>query len=133
MPNEEASMVTRKQGLAGSKILVVEDQFLIADCIATSMKAAGATVIGPAGTARDALALIEHDRPDAAVVDVVLADGTADQLVRRLRQLSVPFIVATGYASSSLAIDYASAPYLEKPYELATLVLKVISLLPGTL
>src|SRR4051794_18564375 len=89
----------RPDALRGRRLLVVEDEYLIAASLARELEGRGAEVVGPAGSVRDALALVEAegDRLDGAVLDINLRDErvypVADALVAR----GVPFIFLTGY------------------------------------
>jgi ActR/RegA family two-component response regulator len=66
----------RPDALRGRRLLVVEDEYLIAVSLARSLEGDGAEVVGPAGSVRDALALVEAegDRLDGAVLDINLRD-----------------------------------------------------------
>lgn len=102
---------------AGRKVLVVEDEALIAAQLEAVLREAGCTVIGPAANPRDAIELIERERPDVAVLDVNLngerSDGVADALAAR----GVPFLFCTGYAGGGGAARFADAPVLSKPLD----------------
>jgi CheY-like chemotaxis protein len=102
--------------LAGRRILVVEDEFLIALDIEDTLRNLGCEVMGPAATVTEALALVETAVPDAAVLDVRLGDHSTGDIARELRQRGVPFMVLTGYDRGQIA-DTAlrEAPLLPKP------------------
>src|SRR3954468_531984 len=99
--------------LAGSKILVVESEFVIAIDYQVLLWRFGCTVLGPAASVAEALVLLRHERPDAALVDVRLADGRATPVVKALKAAEVPFalVTARGAAEPSLG----GAPCLAKP------------------
>ena len=104
--------------LAGRRILLVEDDFLIAEDFAASFKAAGAEVVGPVATVRDALALIARaDRLDGAVLDINLQGQMADAVADALRARGVPVAFATGYDRDAIPERYADVPLCEKPVE----------------
>ena len=106
------------QGLQNRRILLVEDEFLLAVDLEEHLTAAGAVVVGPVSSVDETLALIAQKSPlDAAVLDVNL-DGqsvfpVADELVRR----GVPLVFATGYDERILPARYADAPCLDKPVD----------------
>ena len=89
--------------LAGRRILVVEDEFLIALDIEDTLRNLGCEVMGPAATVGEALALVETAVPDAAVLDVRLGDHSTGDIARELRQRGVPFMVLTGYDRGQIA------------------------------
>jgi CheY-like chemotaxis protein len=99
----------------GRRILVVEDEALIAMWITEALQGWGATVIGPAGSATDALRLIEHARIDCAVLDYKMPDGTTEPVADVLATRGIPFIFATGYYRGPLA-TYRDRPRLEKTF-----------------
>jgi DNA-binding response OmpR family regulator len=82
----------------------------------------GGLVLGPAASVQAALALLAHDRPDAAIVDAVLGPQDATDVARRLRDLQVPFVVATGGDRARLPAALRDAPYIGKPYTWDALV-----------
>jgi DNA-binding response OmpR family regulator len=114
--------------LAGYSVLVVEDDFYLADDLRQTLEDAGATVLGPARNAADALKVTGQTRPDGAVVDVNLGTGPTFEIPRALRGLGVPFILATGYDASVISPEFADAPRLEKPVDPRRLVAAVAEL-----
>lgn len=97
-------------------ILVVEDEYYIADDLATVLRSSGADVLGPAQSLPAAMQLLERDpRPDAAVVDVKLRDVDCYALLDRLIDIGVPILLVTGYDVTAIASRYARLPRLEKP------------------
>src|ERR687884_1480786 len=102
--------------LDGSKVLVVEDEFVIATDYQVLLWRLGCEVLGPAASAAEALVLLRHERPDAAVVDVRLADGRATPVVEALRAAGVPFVLVTGCRPAELPEPaLGCAPRLAKP------------------
>ena len=108
--------------LIGCRVLVVEDEFFIADDLAQLLERNGAEVIGPAPTLARALELLQSGRPDCAVVDVNLRGQMAYALADELRSRGVPFVFATGYDPAVIPSDYAEVPRLQKPYDLDELL-----------
>ena len=113
----------RPDALRGRRLLVVEDEYMIAASLARGLEGGGAEVAGPAGSVRDALALVEveGERLDGAVLDINLRDErvypVADALVAR----GVPFIFLTGYDARVIPDAYAGVPRCEKPVSSALL------------
>ena len=103
------------------KVLVVEDEALVAMLVEDALLDAGFDVMGPAATVAEALALLEAEAPDAVVLDLNLAGETstpvADMLVRR----GIPYVIATGYGASGLPPGHQDAMVLAKPYDPAEL------------
>ncbi len=84
------------------RILVVEDEFLIAMELDKTLRDAGYQVIGPASDVSTALGLLQGERPDAAVLDVNLAGERVTPVAEVLRAMIVPFILTSGYAAADL-------------------------------
>lgn len=103
--------------LKGIRLLIVEDEALVAMMIHDVMHDAGAQVIGPAVTIERALAEIAGNTIDCALLDVNLAgqrvDRVADELIRR----GIPFIFLTGYGQSGIAERFPQIPVVAKPFE----------------
>ncbi len=117
-------MTTPRLPLAGRRVLVVEDQFLVADYVQQLLEEAGAIVVGPVASEERALPLIGHGDPlDAAILDVRLGSGTSAKVANALARPLVPFIVVTGYGRDGLPPELRNAPYLTKPIHSSDLVL----------
>ena len=101
--------------LSGRKILVVEDEYLIAAAVNEELSHRGAVVIGPVGNLMSALSLISHELPDAALIDVNLEGSRAFPLLEELDRRSVPFLLLTGYDASVLPEKWRFRPRLTKP------------------
>ena len=117
--------------LVGRRVLVVEDEYLIAIELKRWLQEAGVEVIGPVPDAEQALDLIEDEgAPDAAVLDVNLGVGeTVYPVADRLAALGVPFLFATGDVRSRNALGYGDRLRLEKPIIAPELLRAVESLL----
>jgi CheY-like chemotaxis protein len=99
------------------RILVVEDEYLIAMSLADALENAGSVVVGPVPSVDKAIQKIESEpHIDAAVVDVnlggVLAYAVADMLVAR----KIPFVFTSGYEDNVLRNRYAQVKNCPKPY-----------------
>ena len=103
-------------GLNGRRILVVEDEYLIAGDIRDALLAAGATVLGPVPSVAQALDLIGSEpTPDGAMLDINLRGEEIFVVADKLVELGVPFIFATGYDRSFIPDRFAAMPSLVKP------------------
>lgn len=97
------------------KVLIVEDETLVALIIEEMLEDLGHEVVGPVATVEEGLRLVEHC--DAAVLDVNLGSGvTAFPVADALLMRGVPFAFSTGYSQQSLEDDYGDVPKLQKPY-----------------
>jgi ActR/RegA family two-component response regulator len=97
-------------------VLLVEDQTLIAMSLAASLEDDGFRICGPFGSVAEALDSLRRIRPDAAVLDVQLADGSSERLAAALRAMSIPFVVYSGSGPrESLPAVFAEAPWISKP------------------
>jgi CheY-like chemotaxis protein len=95
--------------LTGRRILVVEDDFMIAELIVAAFMADGAEIVGPAGTVQDALALTAgEERIDGAVLDVNLRGETVYSVADVLRSKGMPIVFTTGYDKSRLPPRFAT-------------------------
>lgn len=109
--------------LAGRRILVVEDEYLIASEVKRWLQAAGSKVLGPVPSVDQALDLIEDDRPDATVLEVNLGDGgTVYPVADKLGALGVPYVFATGEVRLADTSVYHHERWLEKPFLQSELV-----------
>jgi CheY-like chemotaxis protein len=117
-----ATPLTQEAGLLGRRILIVEDDCITAMDLVETLSAAGARVIGPAGTIDGALALLRR-RPhvDIALLDVEVEGAfvfdVADELVKR----SVPIVFTTGYERSEIPARFRAARHCEKPVTIAAI------------
>ena len=108
--------------VAAKRILIVEDDFLIAASFARLMADRGFAVIGPVATADDALRQIEREAPDCVLLDVGLREGSALAVAQALGKRGAPFVIVTGYSRDSLPAELQHAPYLPKPIRDADLI-----------
>src|SRR5215212_6827516 len=103
--------------LAGKTILVVEDEYTLASELAHFLEGQGAAVVGPVGTVKGALALVERDgaRLDAAVLDINLRTERVYPVADALIDRRVPVVFATGYDELLMATPYIGLPRCQKP------------------
>lgn len=101
----------------GKRILIVEDEFLLAGELAANFRREGCLVLGPAPALDRALALLGGDTPDAAVVDVNLNGERSTALIEVLLRRNVPFVVVSGYNIAQLTEPaFRGVPHLDKPF-----------------
>ena len=114
----EGSMAVERAEVAGQRILIVEDEFLIALDIEDALGELGCEIVGPAATVADAMKLIEAMPPDAAVLDVRLGDGSTVPIAQELQRRGVPYVVLTGYERQQVDDPVLrNAPMLAKPLQ----------------
>lgn len=102
--------------LKGRRILVVEDEYLLADDLKETLTTSGAEVIGPLPSIEEALTTIQRDLSiDAAILDVNLRGEMIFPVADELRARGVPFTFVTGYNEWALPERFAQTPRLEKP------------------
>lgn len=112
-----------EQPLQGHHVLVVEDEFYIADDIANALLALGAKVLGPVPTAGGALEIMNHaERLDLAVLDIDLEGEAVYPVAEALEVRSIPFVFATGYDAASVLPRFQTVPRWEKPFDPHALV-----------
>ena len=115
--------------LTGRRVLVVEDEYLLARFLRELLEIWGATIFGPAATIEEALALLaQADRVDFAMLDVNLRGATAFAVADALRARGIPFIFTTGYTPSTIPERYRDAAVLRKPFSNAELARALLAL-----
>lgn len=110
--------------LAGRRVLVVEDDYMIGDALASVLQDEGAQVLGPIGWAAEALGVVE-DRTnliDLAVLDVDLHGERSYRIADALLDRDIPFLFTTGYNPDGLERAYRDYPRCVKPLSGRTLV-----------
>jgi DNA-binding response OmpR family regulator len=103
------------QTLAGKRILIVEDEYLIASDLAQAIGNTGAEVVGPVADLKAGLALATNETLDAAVLDVNLKEGKSYPIAQALTDRAVPFMFLTGYDDWAFPEAYRAAPKTSKP------------------
>lgn len=108
--------------LVGLKILVVEDEPLVAMALEDLLIDFGCVVIGPVRDLEKAMRLIGEETIDGAILDVNLGGHQVFPLADILAQRAIPFVYVTGYGPSVLRQCNHSRPVLQKPYAVAELI-----------
>lgn len=114
--------------LRGRRVMIVEDEMLVAMELESLLLEQGCSVVGPAPSAARALALLKEELPDAAILDVNLNGHTAMPVAEALSEQGVPFLLATGY-SQALQPELRDAPRVDKPVDHDRLVRVLANLL----
>jgi DNA-binding NtrC family response regulator len=108
--------------LDGSRVLLVEDEYYIADDLQRILTAAGATVVGPCSTVSIAQEALNRGEFDCAVVDLNLHGESAQPVADRLMAEGRSFAIATGYGSSAVPPHLKGVPRIEKPFDPSALL-----------
>src|ERR1700758_4716288 len=109
--------MNESDGLKGRRVLVVEDEMMIAMLVEDMLSELGCAVVGPAHALDDALALaLAETGLDAALLDVNLGGQPVFAVADALREKGVPAIFSTGYGDASLRPTDRGAPVLQKPF-----------------
>ena len=106
---------------APSRVLLVEDDAIIAINAEMMLQQMGVADVQTAGTVAEALVLIDGNAFDFAVLDFSLGEETSVAIAQRLCAAKVPVVITTGYADVDLPEDCSDAIILNKPYRLADL------------
>jgi DNA-binding LytR/AlgR family response regulator len=114
----------REAPLRGRRLLVVEDEYLVATDLTQFLAALGAEVIGPAGSVETALDLLGRvgDGLNGAVLDVNLGGQFVFPVAETLAIRGIPFVFTTGYSEHAISGQFAGVPRCEKPVDGARLV-----------
>jgi DNA-binding response OmpR family regulator len=104
------------------RVLIVEDEPLVAEDLRTVLVDAGFEITGVAARVGTALNLIENVACDAAIVDANLAGASAGPVAAVLSERGLPFIVLTGYTREQLRSEFSGGFFIEKPYRLTELI-----------
>lgn len=117
---------------ADLKVMLVEDQMLIALDVESMLGDHGVFNVTTSASAADALERLSTGTPDVAILDVNLGVGTSLAVARELAQRGVPFLFATGYGKSEMIPpDFSSVPVVRKPYDEAALMTALAGILKG--
>jgi CheY-like chemotaxis protein len=117
------------RALSGLRILVVEDNYMIAQLLSDILGDLGCIVVGPCANAETGVKAVASNRLDGAVLDANLGGGrTSVSVAAALQAVSVPFVVATGYGALPLADEVLDrAPRITKPINDAELAATAVA------
>lgn len=106
-----------KMKFSGKRVLIVEDEFLVALGLEDNLRALGCTVVGPVASLSAAMAAAAHETVDAAILDVNLAGEYVFPAAAILVDRGIPFMFCSGYSGSGrLPEKFADTPRVPKPY-----------------
>ena len=122
---------TGNRRLIGCRVLIVEDEYFLANDLDKALRAQGAEVIGPIAEVSEAIAQLGHDEFDVAVIDINLRDELAFSIADELVPRHIPFVFATGYGSEKIPNRFHNIKSWQKPYDVASIVDHVARLYSG--
>lgn len=97
------------------RVLIVEDEFLVTVVLETAVQEAGASVVRLAASTVDALALIEAEPFDVALLDARLDEEPVSDVAEALEKRGIPFVFHSGYGPEHLPSSHRHRPLLRKP------------------
>lgn len=111
-------MVDASARLQGLRVLIVEDELIIAMELERLLRSLGCVPLDAVPTVRKALRVLAAERPDVAVLDVNLQGERVTPVAETLQAKGVPFVLVTGYGSERLTEEaLRDAVYLRKPVD----------------
>lgn len=102
--------------LQGLRILVVEDEMLVAMFVEGVLIDLGCLVVGPAGRLPQAIRLAAAESIDGALLDLNLDGDEVYSVADKLAERNIPFAFATGHSAVHLKNPYRDRPLIQKPY-----------------
>jgi CheY-like chemotaxis protein len=112
-------------------VLIVEDEYFLAQDLADYLQDLGVEVLGPVGTVAEALNLLESAEVQGAILDVNLRGERVYPVADVLRQKHVPFVFASGYGGELEPSAYAEVPRCIKPVDYALLAQTLVDQMDG--
>lgn len=113
------------------RIMVVEDEFLLALDLEAALQNAGYVVLGPVGAVEEAIDLALKATPDAALLDANLNGFPVDRVAETLNDAGIPFLFVSGYGRDSLPERFRDKFLVSKPFEEARLLGAIAAMLTG--
>jgi CheY-like chemotaxis protein len=119
--------------LAGRRVLVIEDEYFLADDIVQALTALGARIVGPYGDLSEATDVVDRDIAiDAAIMDINLRNDMVFPLARLLRSRKVPLLFTTGYDQSSIEPEFQNVRLWGKPLDMKAMTRELARMIKGT-
>lgn len=116
----------------GLRVLLVEDEAIIAMTAEDMLEELGCQVAATASTLAEAIAAVEAGGFDIVLLDINLNGAESLPLAARLKALGRPFIFTTGYGSAGCGNGYDDVPLVTKPYQMGDLGAAIEKAMSGT-
>ena len=110
------------------RILIVEDEILIAISLEAALSSGGFEPVGPYGQVEQAVTVAERESLDGAVLDVNLGGTKVFPVADALAARNIPFLFLTGYSTGQLPPQYQDATVLSKPFQEQHIVARIGSM-----
>lgn len=121
--------MTAKSHPKNPRVLIVEDEPILAYALEETLVEAGFEIAGVAGRLEAALALIKIGDCDAAIVDANLAGVSAGPAALALSARKIPFVVVSGYSPEQYPVAFSGAPFVQKPFRAERIVQALLNAL----
>ncbi|HYH23310.1 MAG TPA: response regulator [Azospirillum sp.] len=113
--------MTAEEGLNGLRLLLVEDEAMVAMMLEDMLGDFGCEIVGPAASVAAALELAGHEGLDGAILDVNVGGEPIYPVAEALVARGVPFVFTTGYGAADIDRRFADAPAVQKPFSTGAL------------
>ena len=111
----------------GLRVLLVEDEMLLAMSFEDMLAELGCEVIGPIGRVAEAVVLAGSERLDGALLDVNVGGVEIYPVARELADRGIPFVFISGYTAQNLPPEWSNRPTLQKPFQSSDLARSMAS------
>ena len=105
-----------KAAMPPKRVLVLEDEYLIAETLREDLESLGVGVMGPAADCSAALELLWRERPDLAILDTHLGSETCEVVLEECRAQAIPVVIFSGHIPADLPAFASGLPAIPKPY-----------------
>ncbi|WP_297803369.1 response regulator [uncultured Brevundimonas sp.] len=102
--------------LAGRRVLIVEDESLVAMLLETILEDLECQIVGPAGSVEEGVNVAKAQDIDAALLDVNVAGQYVFPVAECLKERGIPFVFSTGYGEGGLPDQWRGHPTIQKPF-----------------
>lgn len=107
--------MTGSKRLGGLSVLIVEDDYFLAEDARHALESAGARVLGPFARIEEAEELVHSTRPDCALLDINLGSGPDFTVAKTLLEQDIPVVFVTGYDAAIIPSELSHVNCLQKP------------------
>lgn len=122
------AMLAAEMPLGGSRVLIVEDRYILADGVRAAILQAGGEVVGPYASVKEAWRGLQAHPVDLAVLDIHLHDGDVFEIAEKLERSEISWVFATGYGADKIPLRWRHLPSLMKPFSDRDIVTALVRL-----